>query len=244
MSPLLYEFPLNEKCRSYLRLNDLFQQLQSCRALGSAGQAVALFKAQLDVLELLERCDLRTELAKDLSSQQARLEAWSQVPGVDVEALAQLSEQLARLSHALPRTPRLGQLLREDKFLTAIRSRFAIPGGLCAFDVPQLHYWLNLPLERQQQDIDGWLSHTQLLQDSLALLLTLWREAGQFRSQRAMTGFYQDNAEQTEMIRLRLPAELAVYPVVSGNKYRFTIRFMPVDDMEIGNLDFELANIK
>ncbi|MBR9858904.1 MAG: cell division protein ZapD, partial [Gammaproteobacteria bacterium] len=37
---------------------------------------------------------------------------------------------------------------------------------------------------------------------------------------------------------------LAAYPVVSGNKYRYTIRFMPVGNTEIGNIDFELANIK
>ncbi|PSJ42610.1 cell division protein ZapD [Zobellella endophytica] len=244
MSSLVYEFPLNEKCRNYLRLNELLQQVHHCRTLNASGQATALFKALLDTLELLERCDIRTDLAKDLEAQRGKLDAWAQVPGVDAEALHQLEQQLAQLSQQLPRAARLGQLLREDKLLAAVRSRFAIPGGLCPFDVPQLHYWLHLPAVRQQEDIDGWLAQLQLLQQGLALLLTLWREAGHFRPEQAANGFFQDNAELTEMIRLRLPAEQPLYPVVSGNKYRFTIRFLPVGNHEPGNIDFELANIR
>lgn len=244
MSSLVYEYPLNEKCRNYLRLNDLLQQIKQCRNLTASGQTIALFKALLDIIELLERCDIRTELAKDLSMQKEKLAAWAEAPGVDAAALAQLEQQLAELSQQLPRSPRFGQQLREDKLLTAIRSRFAIPGGLCSFDVPQLHYWLHQPQAIQQQDIDGWLAQLQLLQQGLELQLTLWRETGQFQPQVASNGFFQDDAANTHIIRLRISAEQAIYPVVSGNKYRYTIRFMPVDNHEIGNVEFELANIK
>ncbi|ART80135.1 cell division protein ZapD [Oceanisphaera avium] len=244
MSTLIYEYPLNEKCRNYLRLSDLFQQINQCRSLEASGQTVALFKALLDIIELLERCDIRTELAKDLTIEKDKLAAWSEVPGIDTSALDHMQVQLADFSQQLPRAPRFGQLLREDKLLAAVRSRFSIPGGLCSFDVPQLHYWLHQPKANQQQDIDGWLKQLQLLQQGLELLLTLWREVGQFQPLTAHNGFYQDDAANTHIIRVRVPAAQAIYPVVSGNKYRYTIRFMPVDNHEIGNVEFELANIK
>ncbi|MBO1518200.1 cell division protein ZapD [Oceanisphaera pacifica] len=244
MSSLVYEYPLNEKCRNYLRLNDLLQQIKQCRSLTAQGQTTALFKALLDIIELLERCDIRTDLAKDLTVQKEKLAAWATVPGIDASALNQLEQQLADLSQQLPKSPRFGQQLREDKLLSAVRSRFAIPGGLCAFDVPQLHYWLHQSKACQQQDIDAWLAQLQLLQQGLELQLTLWREVGQFQTLRAHNGFFQDDAANTHIIRLRLSADQAIYPVVSGNKYRYTIRFMPVDNSEIGHVDFELANIK
>lgn len=244
MSALIYEYPLNEKCRNYLRLSDLFQQIKQCRSLTASGQTVALFKALLDIIELLERCDIRTDLAKDLNIEKDKLAAWKAVPGIDVAALSQLEQQLADLSQQLPRSPRFGQLLREDKLLVAVRSRFAIPGGLCSFDVPQLHYWLHQPKANQQRDIDGWLSQLQLLQQGLELQLTLWRDVGQFQPYVAHNGFFQDDAAHTHIIRLRVPADQVIYPVVSGNKYRYTIRFMPVDNHEIGDVEFELANIK
>ena len=244
MPALIYEYPLNEKCRNYLRLSDLLQQIKQCRSLSASGQTVALFKALLDIVELLERCDIRSDLAKDLNIEKEKLVAWKEVPGIDVAALSQLEQQLSEISQQLPRAPRFGQLLREDKLLTAIRSRFPIPGGLCPFDVPQLHYWLHQPAERQQADIDGWLGQLQLLQEGLELQLTLWRDVGQFQPFTAHNGFYQDDAANTHIIRVRVPAEQAIYPVVSGNKYRYTIRFMPVDNHDIGNVEFELANIK
>lgn len=244
MSALIYEYPLNEKCRNYLRLSELLQQIKQCRGLTSSGQTIALFKALLDIIELLERCDLRTDLAKDLNLEKEKLVAWAEVPGIDAAALSELEQQLSELSQQLPRAPRFGQLLREDKLLSAVRSRFSIPGGLCAFDVPQLHYWLHQSTELQQADIDGWLAQVQPLQQGLELLLTLWRDVGQFQSKVAHNGFFQDDAANTHIIRVRVPAEQAIYPVVSGNKYRYTIRFMPVDNHDIGNVDFELANIK
>ena len=244
MSALIYEYPLNEKCRNYLRLSDLLQQMKQCRSLTASGQTVALFKALLDIIELLERCDIRSDLAKDLNIEKEKLMTWKEVPGIDVAALSQLEQQLTDLSQQLPRAPRFGHLLREDKLLAAVRSRFAIPGGLCSFDVPQLHYWLHQSKVNQQHDIDGWLSQLQLLQEGLELQLTLWRDVGQFQPFTAHNGFFQDDAANTHIIRVRVPAEQAIYPVVSGNKYRYTIRFMPVDNHDIGNVDFELANIK
>ncbi|NLJ93621.1 MAG: cell division protein ZapD [Aeromonadales bacterium] len=244
MSSLVYEYPLNEKSRNYLRLNDLLQQLQQSRELSAAGQTVALFKALLDIIELLERYDIRNDLAKDLLLEKDKLASWAEVPGIDTAALSHLEQQLTSLSQRLTKTMRFGKQLREDKLLTAVRSRFAIPGGLCSFDVPQLHFWLQQPKDRQQQDIGHWLSQLSLLQQGLELLLTLWREANQFQAKQTTSGFFQEDAEQTHIVRVRLGAEQAVYPVVSGNKYRYTIRFMPVGDTDISNLDFDLANIK
>lgn len=244
MSSLIYEYPLNEKSRNYLRLNDLLEQLQQSRELSAAGQTVALFKALLDIIELLERYDARNDLAKDLLLEKDKLAAWADVPGIDPAALSHLEQQLTHFAEQLPKAKRFGKQLREDKLLTAIRSRFAIPGGLCSFDIPQLYYWLQQPKAVQQQDISNWLSQLSLLQQGLALLLTLWREANQFQAKHTGSGFFQEDAEQTHIVRVRLKPDQAVYPVVSGNKYRYTIRFMPVGDTDISNLDFELANIK
>jgi cell division protein ZapD len=40
-----------------------------------------------------------------------------------------------------------GQYLRENEWLMNIRSRAAIPGGACEFDLPSYHHWLNRDVE-------------------------------------------------------------------------------------------------
>ena len=52
--------------------------------------------------------------------------------------------------------------------------------------------------------------------------------------------------DQHELLRIRYPVEAGVYPTVSGNKYRYAIRFMQLCD-EAGrsnsdqSISFELA---
>ncbi len=241
MSMIQYEFPLNEKSRTYLRFDALFQQLGANQALENERDSFCFFRALFDFLELAERCDMRTDLMKDLERQRQKVAAWSGLPGVDQAKLDALASQLGQLAHQLPRTPRPGSRLKEDKFLGAIRQRFAIPGGLCPFDVPVLHHWQSQSQARRRQDGDGWLQELALLRQATGLLLQLWRDSGHYQSQVARGGFYQDNAEGAELIGVRLDASLGHYPTVSGHRSRFAIRFLPAGEHPAGDIPFELA---
>ena len=63
---LTYEFPLNEKSRTYLRFDALFQQLKANQTFELPAHAFSFFRALFDFIELSERCDIRTDLMKDL----------------------------------------------------------------------------------------------------------------------------------------------------------------------------------
>lgn len=241
MSMIRYEFPLNEKSRTYLRFDALFRQLGANRALENERDSYCFFRALFDFLELAERCDLRTDLMKDLERQRQKVVAWSGLPGVDQAKLDSLAGRLGRLAHELPRTPRPGSRIKEDKFLGAIRQRFAIPGGLCPFDVPVLHHWQSQSQALRQQDAAEWLQELELLREANDLLLQLWRESGHYAPRVAHAGFFQDNAEGAELIRIRLDPALGHYPTVSGHRGRFAIRFLPAGDRPTGDIPFELA---
>jgi len=240
MPLLTFEQPLNEKSRSYLRLEQLFQQQQQNRSLSVPGQHVAFFKALFDLQELLERCDLRGDLFKDLEKQRDKFRQWASVPGVDLPRLQELEQRVQGYMQRLPKSPRPHTRLKEDKFLGAFKQRFSIPGGCCGFDVPVLQYWLALPQAEQQQQVTFWLADMEPLMPSLLLLLHLWREQGCVSQVVAKGGFYQDVAEGAEMIRMRVDTEQHVYPTVSGHKHRFAIRFLPFGDAEVGNIPFAL----
>ena len=238
---LTYEFPLNEKSRTYLRFDALFQQLKTNRIFEQPAHAFGFFRALFDFMELSERCDIRTDLMKDLEKQRQKLESWSQLPEVDLQKLSHLQTELATLIYELPRSVRAGSRFKEDKFLCAIRQRFTIPGGLCPFDVPILHHWLGLPLETRLDDVQGWLSELDLLIRATERLLQLWRDSGSFGEQIAKYGFYQANAENAELIRLTVDPAQGHYPTMSGHKSRFALRFLPLGELETGDIPFQLA---
>jgi cell division protein ZapD len=230
MTELTYEHPLNEKLRTYLRLEYLLQQLEALQPLQSDWQQQAFFNCLFALIDVLERNDIRPDLIKDCERSESSLVAWASHPSVSGEKLKPLLQQAVRLQSELLRSGKFVGRLKDEPFLAPLRQRFAIPGGACFFDVPQLQYWFNLPLSQRQQMSSGWCSEFALLQQALAFVLGFCREKGQFTDLVAENGFYQSNTEQHELLRIRYAADIGVYPTVSGNKYRYAVRFMQLCD--------------
>lgn len=241
---VLFEHPLNEKMRTWLRVEFLINQLYETLPVTRTVTALSFFRIISELLDIFERGDMRTELLKELERQQQKLLAWADVPGVDSERVNALRDQLKTHAAELMAAPRMGQPLREDRLIGLVRQRLSIPGGCCSFDLPGLHIWLHLPQENRDTQVNEWLNTLLPLQSSLALVLSLIRQSGVFRHQTSLNGFYQDNAEGADLLRLQLLLEDALYPQVSGHKSRYAIRFLPLDS-ENGEvparLNFELA---
>ncbi|MGL4684703.1 MAG: cell division protein ZapD, partial [Hafnia alvei] len=108
---VLFEHPLNEKMRTWLRIDFLLQQLQQHRHLQDITGALAFFRTTADLLDVLERGEVRTELLKELERQQRKLLQWTEVPGVDQEMIRQLRSQLKNQAATLMAAPRIGQQL-------------------------------------------------------------------------------------------------------------------------------------
>ena len=241
---VLFEHPLNEKMRTWLRIEFLIQQLSGLLPIQDHTTALHFFRNVSDLLDVLERGEVRTELLKELERQQRKLQAWAEVPGVDNSRIDSLRQQLKHNSTVLMAAPRIGQFLREDRLVALVRQRLSIPGGCCSFDLPTLHIWLHMSQEQRDIQVQSWLGSLEPLNQALSLILDLIRNSAPFRKQTSLNGFYQDNGEDADLLRLQLALADQLYPQISGHKSRFAIRFMPLDS-EHGlvpeRLDFELA---
>ena len=227
MSEAVFEFPLKEKVRNYLRVEQLLGQLKSSASSESPQLQTVFFEQLFELLDLIERLDLRSDMSKDLDAHEKNLVYWSQHPKIDSAALEQALKTIVTLKQKLKTERRFGSALKEDKFLNAIRQRFAIPGGACSFDLPNLYLGLQQPLAERQAEINGWLHTLSLLDDTLAVSLSFIRERGQFQTVVAQGGFYQGVAEdKNELIRIRCKVDEGYYPTLSGNKYRYALRFL------------------
>ncbi|EKN4706573.1 cell division protein ZapD [Yersinia ruckeri] len=243
-STVLFEHPLNEKMRTWLRIEFLLQQLENQRSLANIANALTFFRTASDLIDVLERGEVRTDLLKELERQQQKLQLWADVPGVDMRVIDKLREQLKQRASVLMSAPRIGQSLKEDRLISLVRQRLSIPGGCCSFDLPTLHIWLHLPQGQRDRHINTLLDTLTPLNQSLTIILDLIRQSGPLRSQISLNGFFQDNAEGADLLRLRISMEHQLYPQVSGHKTRYAIRFLPLDS-ENGTvperLTFELA---
>jgi cell division protein ZapD len=233
MTGLIYEHPLNEKVRGYLRIEHLLDRLQKLSDADTLTDPLAFFHAIFETFELLEPLAVKTELLKDLNKEKQKLRHWFSVEGVDHSMVQNWINQIDEAYKILKNTGRFHHQLQNDRFLAGIRPRFTIAGGCCSFDIPALHYWLNRLSSEQQTDRQRWWLIFAPLHNALSLWLLLIRQSGMHSKECAEQGFFQHIAEQENLIRLVIPKDCLFFPMISGTKRRFSVRFLPIKDNQI-----------
>ena len=234
---ITYEYPFNERIRTLLRLEDLFEKtayfVQEDGALEHHTALVTLF----EILEVASRADLKMDLIQELERQRQTLLAFRNNPDISEEALSGALYEIEQSSAALlAMTGKIGQYLRENDWLMGIKSRAAIPGGVCEFDLPSYHWWQHRPVDVRRHALDGWIKPMLPLRDAAAIVLRLLRSSGRPKSYTATNGQFQLNLGGTaaQMVRVSVAVEEQAIPEVSANKYFLNIRFTkpPVNEIK------------
>lgn len=227
---IIYEHPLNERIRTLLRLEHLFQQNAFHMSRPEAWSSRASINSLLDITNTLARADIKSEVIKELERHAATLGKIRSAPGVNTQRLDTILEELgANIDRLYQINSQIGRRLRENDFLNSIAQRNSIPGGSCAFDLPQYHHWLQLPHAERQQDLQRWAQEFEPLEAASELLLSLIRNSTDATLESAEGGFFQRTLESqspVQLIRVGLASDSPVYPEISGGKHRFSIRFL------------------
>jgi cell division protein ZapD len=228
--PVVYEQPLNERMRTFLRLEFLYTQASYHAESPSPWSSRAAVASLLEILAITARGDSRSEVLKELERHANVLKEYQTKTGVDPGRLKSLMSNLIKLRNDLSMIGgNYMAPLRDSEFLSAIKHRSAIPGGTCDFDLPDYTYWLNRPGEARAAEFNGWLALIRPLCDSIAELLWLTRQNAKHRSEVAIGGIFQlqfDRETPCQLVRVTLPPSIDLFPEISGSQHRCTIRFL------------------
>jgi len=227
---LIFEQPLNERLRTFLRLDFLYNQALYHNEMASQWGSRAAMASLLDILSITTRGDTRSDVLKELERHLSLLNEYQAKPGVDAGRLRTVMSNLLRLRAELQTAgSAFLQPLRESEFLNAIKHRSAIPGGTCEFDLPDYYYWLSRSAEDRMQTFGEWLGMLRPLCDAVAELLWLTRQNGRAREVVAAGGVFHITFERdapAQLMRISLPAAAGLYPEISGSHYRCSVRFL------------------
>jgi cell division protein ZapD len=227
---LIFEQPLNERMRTFLRLDFLYNQALYHNEMASPWGSRAAMSSLIDILAIGTRGDVRSDVLKELEGQLATLNEFQANPGVDTQRLKTLMSNLMRLrADLMAAGSAFLQPLRDSEFVSAIKHRSAIPGGTCEFDLPDYYFWLTQPDEARMRTFNQWLGLLRPLCDAIAELLWLTRQNGRSRQELARGGaftiaFERDNPLQ--LLRIALPSAAGLYPEISGSHHRCSVRFL------------------
>ncbi len=230
ISVILYEYPFNERIRTYLRLEHLFLSLSSLMARTDPMDHHFALTTIFEVMDVGARADLKSDVLKDLDKQKQILNSYRGNPAIAEEMLDKVIDQLDRCFASLNALPgKAGQSLTENDWLMSIRSRVGIPGGTCEFDLPAYFAWQHHSIAARQGDLQRWASTLAPLAESIHLLLKLLRDSGSPQKVIAVGGQFQQNLPQGrtfQLLRLALNPELNLVPEISGNRLMVSIRLM------------------
>lgn len=226
---IVYEYPFNERIRTLLRLEDLYEKFNFFLHQSEPLQHHVALATIFEMLEVAGRADLKSDLLQELERQKQTLIGFKSNPNVQAETLDKVLADVDRASIALvASTGKTGQNIRENEWLMSIRGRTIIPGGACEFDLPSYHAWQQNSAEKRFSDISNWFAPIAPLFQAITVVLRLLRESGSTTKIIAHAGSYQQMLQGKiyQLVRVSVAKELGAIPEISANKYMLWIRYM------------------
>jgi len=225
---ILYEYPFNERIRTYLRLEQLLRRLNELIPRTHPLDHHFAIQTLFEIMDVGARSDLKTEILKDLDRHRQVYHGYRGNPAISEAALDDLIGRLDACYNALQEdNGKTGHALTENDWLMAIRSRISIPGGTCEFDLPAYHDWQHRSADERQNDLVQWSAQLSCLAAPVQLLMSLLRETGTPQMVVAQAGQFQQNLPQGrtfQLLRLKLDPGLNLIPEISGNRLLFSVR--------------------
>ena len=248
---VLYEQPLNERIRTFLRLEYLFKQAAYHLQRSSEWDSRATLQCILEITSIFDNTNLKSEVFKELERHSLNLKRLEHNPDIDQSHLTTLLGDIQQKMDAMHQID--GQIasdLKKSEFLISIRQRSAIPGGTCDFDLPAYHYWLQQPANDRSRDLALFLNHFDQVGQAIQLIMTLVRNSTPMKPMLATNGLYQRTFDPNlpfQLVRIALPKEQSCFAELSGGRHRFTARFMEFSSLQgrasqtDQDIQFELA---
>src|SRR5690242_2208385 len=225
---ITYEYPLNERIRTLLRLEDLFERSRHFIARTDPHDHHMALLTLFEILEVSSRADLKSDLLQELERQKQVLLAFKNNPDIAEDTLTNVLRDIEQAAAALfSMTGKIGQYLRENDWLMSIKQRTGIPGGACEFDLPSYHFWLNRDGHRRNADLHAWISPLLPIKEASSIVLKLLREGGRPVKHVAQRALFSQmlGGKSSQMVRIRLPRSSQYIPEISANKYALNVRF-------------------
>lgn len=228
----VFEQPLSERYRLFLRLEQLFARIDHHLAGDSIWDTHAAIATILEMLQTISRGDTKLELIKELERQRTALAKFNERDGerLDRSRLEDVlngQEQLLASLHERPGA--LGQELRDNELLNQLQQRSTAGGKPGIIEMPGYQRWLQRSASMRHDTLETWLKPLRPARQAIDRCLALIRDSVEWEALTANGGFYEQvlpAGHSIALLRVRLPDDDAPwFPEISAGRQRFTIRF-------------------
>jgi cell division protein ZapD len=225
-----YEFPLNERIRIFMRLEQLFIELKHFLVGKTILDKRVVMATLLDISMIFSRNNIKSDLLKESERLSNVLNKMLINPEVDKTQIKEMLEKLKQSKSILHTyNEKIGASLAKNYLFQSFSQRSTIPGGTCSFDLPAYHYWLRQEEKQQIQELKQWIKPFLDMYDAVELILGLIRDSGISNKETAHKGFFQLTLKTNEicqLLQVHVDKSNQCFAEISGGRHRFTVRFM------------------
>lgn len=227
----VYEHPFGERVKLLLKLEVIFSQAIEHKQARDQYETQMCLDALFALLNVTNRYELRSVMLKELERINSMLQQLKRAEEVSVGKVDETLQALMRcktMLHALD--SKHIDRLRNIEFLNTIKLRNIHETGSFLFEIPELRYWLLQSPEHRARQIQLWLDDFMPFKEATDFLLHLIRDSAESEPAVATDGIYIKTVENKtsvhQLLRISVDEQHNVYPSISGDGYRFVIRFM------------------
>lgn len=232
----IYEQPLNEKIRLFMRLTFLMKRFNHHLEEATPENCQAAVMVLLELYNLSSRLDVKNAALHVLDFQTQAVRNAEGMEGVDAARAARMLEKLEEKSKRLYSfRGQLGQHLKVHSFLNILMQRASIAGGINGMDIPLFNYWLSQSEEEKVEDLRAWVRPYDIAFEAIKLLMELIYSAPEKQAVIAKGGFFQETlstARDYQVLQIELQDDSPYYPEISAGKQRFSVRFVDSSQLE------------
>ena len=225
----LYEEPVQEKIRKFIKIEFLLNKIYYFKSKDNKSENYIALLALCELYEILSRSDIKSELIREIETQNSYFQKIKEMPQADSNKLNSVLEKqnlLLKLIYNIE-SNYLDYLEHDILFKTILKNCFT------QLQPASIEFWLSRDILIRETQIDLWLEPLVFIKRSIDFILEVIRKSGRFEDRMAEKGFFIEKLDPKKnilLIRVTLTSDLYYYPQISVGKQRLTIMFMTKDD--------------
>jgi len=225
----IYEEPVQEKIRKFIKIEFLFNKLFYFKHKENKHDNYIALLALCELYEILSRSDIKSELIREIENQNHYFKKIKEIPEANSEKLSSILEKqkvLLQLIHGIESN--YLEYLENDILFKTIAKNSINP-----LQPTSVEFWLSRDIVLRENQINLWTEPLLFIKKSVDFILEVIRKSGRFEDKLAEKGFFIEKLDPKKnilLIRITLTSDLYYYPQISVGKQRLNIMFMSKDD--------------
>ena len=226
-SKITFEFPLNERFRTFLRIENLLHRWQYYLRSTTKEDHHTAILTLLDIYDFSFRNDVKGDLLSELARYKQALSQYFSSPDVSEDKLNQTILRLVDAYKQIEQSPKFGGSLAENEWLININSRLVVSASVCSFDMGFYYQWLQDSEQRRLNDLQEWIQPFAPMFDAVTLLLQLSRNLALTKDCVTHSYAYQQplSGRKFDIMRVEFANTSNYLPDFSANKHVIWLRF-------------------